>query len=475
MTKRTIQKKRKIRALIAGTLIGVPILFLYLILSFYYNNHFYHNTVINGVMTSNKTVNGAKEKINDQVRTYSLSLKERNDESEQIQGVNIELNTVFDETIQTLLEEQNGFTWPVSIFKKHQFKVKTMIEYDEALLAKQVDELACFETEHSIEPVNAYISDYNDQGYEIIPEDNGAKVKKEVLLEAVKNAITSLKPSLSLDESDCYEKPVVTTENEKLQKALKKMNKMVGTKITYEFGDVTEVLDGSQINKWLSMDEKYKVSLDKEGIKEFVNYIGKNYNSFGKIRTFQTSYGDVLQIQGGDYGWWLDRTTEISDLAELIKDGKELIREPAYFQVAQQYGKDDIGNTYVEINLTAQHLFFYKEGKLIVETDFVSGNISKKYGTPTGTYPIQYKETEAVLIGEDYETPVKYWMPFNGNIGLHDASWRSSFGKDIYMKKGSHGCINMPPAAAKTMFENISRGVAVVVYELKGTETYNKE
>ena len=61
-------------------------------------------------------------------------------------------------------------------------------------------------------------------------------------------------------------------------------------------------------------------------------------------------------------------------------------------------------------------------------------------------------------------------MPFNGNIGFHDAPWRNEFGKDIYVNNGSHGCINMPPANAKIMFENISKGIPAIVYELEGTE-----
>ena len=155
---------------------------------------------------------------------------------------------------------------------------------------------------------------------------------------------------------------------------------------------------------------------------------------------------------------------EVTELTELILAGEKVKKEPAYFQTAQQYGPDDIGNTYVEVSLKAQHLFFYKNGKLILETDIVSGNLAKGHGTPTGTFPIQYKERNATLNGEDYSTPVDYWMPFYRGIGFHDASWRSKFGGDIYKTKGSHGCINMPPKAAKILFEHIQRGVAVVVY-----------
>lgn len=116
---------------------------------------------------------------------------------------------------------------------------------------------------------------------------------------------------------------------------------------------------------------------------------------------------------------------------------------------------NDYGNTYVEVNLTAQHLFMYKEGQKILESDFVSGNVSKGYTTPPGLFGLTYKQRDATLKGQGYASPVKFWMPFNGGIGFHDASWRNTFGGTIYKKSGSHGCINMPYAAAKTLFENV--------------------
>lgn len=125
----------------------------------------------------------------------------------------------------------------------------------------------------------------------------------------------------------------------------------------------------------------------------------------------------------------------------------------------------------MEINLTAQHLFFYKNGSLVVESDFVSGNLAKNHGTPSGSFGVTYKAKDAVLRGEDYESPVSFWMPFNGGVGMHDASWRSTFGGTIYKRSGSHGCINLPYSAAKTIYENIEAGYPVLVYELPGTES----
>ncbi len=486
MTQNTLNKtiggpKRKNKSigmkslLYVGIGLVIPLFAVYLFLAFYYSTHFFSKTDINGVNASNMTVKQVEDTINSQVNSYVLTLEERNGIEDSFKGENIGLHTVYDGNIEDLLNDQNGFAWPIAFFKTHQLEINTMLEYDDFSLDKLLDKLNCFKEANIVEPVNAHISEYGENGFEIVAENPGAKVIKAKLKEAVIEAVTSLEPTLSLEEAGVYEEPVINSQTPELVKALDQMNKIAGAKITYEFGDVTEVLDGSQISKWLSVDENYKVTLDSVGVKDYVDYIGKNYNSFGRLRTFQTSYGDVLKIEGGDYGWWLNRSKEVTELTELIMSGEQLVREPAYYQTAQQYGTDDIGDTYVEVNLTAQHLFFYKEGKLILETDFVSGNLSKGWGTPTGTYPVQYKENDATLNGEDYSTPVKYWMPFNGNIGFHDAPWRSEFGKELYKKSGSHGCINMPPAYAKKMFENIKRGVAVVVYELPGTESKDKD
>ena len=178
-----------------------------------------------------------------------------------------------------------------------------------------------------------------------------------------------------------------------------------------------------------------------------------------------------MTISRGHYGWKISQAAETAAVVSIIKNGEQQTREPEYSQKAASRGANDYGSTYVEINLTAQHLYFYKNGELLVETDFVSGNESRGWATPGGAYPLTYKQRNATLRGEGYATPVSYWMPFNGGIGLHDASWRGSFGGTIYKTGGSHGCINLPPKAAKTIFENISQGDPVLCYHLAGTES----
>ena len=135
-----------------------------------------------------------------------------------------------------------------------------------------------------------------------------------------------------------------------------------------------------------------------------------------------------------------------------------------YSQTAKSRDVNDIGNSYVEIDLTKQHVWVYNDGEMVAESDCVSGNMSLNYGTPAGVYQITYKERNATLIGQGYNSKVSYWMPFNGNIGMHDATWRNSFGGTIYKSNGSHGCINLPLNNAKVIFENISAGIPVILY-----------
>lgn len=133
---------------------------------------------------------------------------------------------------------------------------------------------------------------------------------------------------------------------------------------------------------------------------------------------------------------------------------------------ASQYGPNDIGRKYLEIDLARQHMWYYEDGKLIIESDVVTGNPSKNNGTPTGTGRIWSKERDRFLSGEDYKSHVNYWMPFNwSGCGLHDATWRNKFGGQIYKVAGSHGCVNTPPENMKLFFEKIPLNTPVVVYD----------
>lgn len=435
-----------------------------------YKARFFPNTQINGVDASGKTAAEVQELISEGVNGYTLTIDERNNKTEMIAGTDIKLHAEFDGSLEKMVAAQNPFAW-LWHMKQEEYTIGTMVTYDDAALESQIRNLSCLDPEKVVEPVNAKISEYvSGQGYSIEPEREGTAVEAEKLTQAVTGAIENLQDHLSLEEADVYKKPTVLKDDASLAEQLDKMNKYAKMSVTYQFGDSTETLNGDQIHAWLIANADGSVSVDSSKVSEYVSEMAKAHNTSNKAKTLKTSYGSTIQVSGGTYGWKINQAAETEALAAIIASGESTTREPEYSQKAASHGANDYGDTYVEINLTGQHLFFYKEGKLVVESDFVSGNLAKGWGTPAGSYPLAYKQKNAVLKGENYRTPVNYWMPFNNGIGMHDAKWRSSFGGAIYKTGGSHGCINLPPSVAKTIFDNISAGTPVICYNLPGTE-----
>lgn len=463
---------RKIAAAVGGAVLAAAVAAgaVYAGMGQKYKRAYFPNTTINGLDVSGLTPEEAKTKMTGETSGYTLTIQERGGESEVIHGSDIGLHPEFDGTLEQILENQSPLTWGFHIGRYVDYTIDTMAAFDDAKLSNAVSGLECLKPERTEAPQDAYISDYiSGKGYEIVPEKQGTSPEVQLLSDAVQDAILNFQDTLSLEDADVYEKPQITADNEALNAELSAWNKYVNTTVTYRFGSQSEVLDGEKIHTWLVSDGQGGVSLDEAQVADYVSWLAKNYNTAYKPKTLKTSYGQTVTVDKSVYGWKINQAEETAALKQILLSGESQEREPVYSQTAASHDGNDYGNTYAEINLTAQHMFFYKEGKLVVESDFVSGNESRGWSTPAGVYPLTYKQRNATLKGENYATPVSYWMPFNGGIGMHDAYWRSSFGGKIYKTNGSHGCINLPPAVAKTIYENISAGMPVICYHLDGS------
>lgn len=435
----------------------------YLGVSLYSMNHFNFGTKIEGTNVGGKTVEEAESELSSQMQKYTLELQERGDEKEQIKGTDIGLK-YDDEKINELKKSQNPFAWISTLLKKDNSESAKVATYDEDLLNKAIGNLSCVNNKKVTNPQNASL-EYAADGYKIVDEVAGNKINKDALHDSIADAVTSGKTSLDLSASNCYENPKYNSQSQEVANAKDILDKYVNLKITYKSNGKTEVLDGSTIHEWLGVNENMEVTFNEDKVKSYVNKIASIFNTFGNTRSFTTTSKKTVQVSGGNYGWIVNKSQEVKDLIQAIKGGQDVTKEPAYTQKAAVDGSDDIGNTYVEVDLTRQHVWFYKNGALVVDGDVVTGNISNNTGTPVGTYALNYKEKNATLKGEDYSSPVEYWMPFNGNVGLHDASWRNGiFGGNIYKTSGSHGCVNCPYNLAKTIFENIQAGTPIVVF-----------
>lgn len=470
---RRLPAGRKRTALIAGAVVLAVLAAsggIYAGLGQKYKTVFFPNTLINDMDVSGLTVEQVKELIASGIDGYTLTLLERGGVKEQITGEEIGLHAEFDGTLERIVAEQQPLAWGLPCSRADSYWIEAMMAYDKDKLAEEVDSLECFTEDRVAEPQNAYISEYIEgTGYQIVPEDQGSRADAQKVLQAVSDAILGLKNQVNLEEHDVYEKPQITSESPQLQARAENWNRYVHTTVTYRFGSRSEVLDGDTIHLWLTDDGQGGALLDEEKIAEYVAGLAKSYNTAYQPKQLKTSYGSTVTITGGNYGWRINQSAETAALTQILRSGESQEREPVYSQTAASHDGNDYGDTYVEINLTAQHLYYYRDGQLVTESDFVSGNESRGWSTPAGAYPLTYKQRNATLKGEGYATPVSYWMPFNGGIGMHDAGWRGSFGGNIYKTNGSHGCINLPPSVAKTIYESITSGMPVLCYHLEGT------
>lgn len=452
------------KILIAAAAVTGLLLSIYLFPAFYFQDRFVLGSSINGISYAGKTVGEVEQDIDDKINAYTLTLTGRNNVKAVIHASDIGYHYVKNDQIAKLKEAQEPFSWPLALFNKSDLSMEATTAYDEKLLSKVIKELPFFEKANNIAPENAAVVYVKGNGFQIQPEKENSLIKGDVLASLIKDCLSEGITSLVLEDYGCYEEPFYRADSPEVQKALETANKYTELTVTYDFGSRKEVLDQNTLHDWISISEDFKVSINKDKIKEYVSFLNYHYTTFGIAREFTKENGETATIRGGDYGWWINRGAEAKELLSILKKGEDVTREPVYFQRAASREEDDIGTSYIEVNLEKQKIWVFIDGEKILESDVVTGNLKRNFGTPGGIYDITYKERDATLVGEDYSTPVKYWMPFNGNIGFHDAPWRKEFGKEVYKTSGSHGCVNMPPKKAAEMFDLIKKGMPVIVY-----------
>ncbi|MBB2184457.1 peptidoglycan binding domain-containing protein [Lachnospiraceae bacterium MD1] len=455
--KKTFIKKNHIIIVLAVFIV------LYLLVALYFSKHYFFNTIINGVDVSLRSYEDAAELFREYVRNYELNIIERNGSIEKISGNELEMLYQGPRVMEVVYHRQNPLKWGISLFRIQNIFMDDLYRYSRQKLNQRISELHCMKR-HYIEPQNVAFQ-YSNGSFLVIPEVYGDKIIKGKLISEIHTSIANGMKTLDLNEKNCYENPRYTVHSQEAIRAKKTLDHYVSAKIVYQFGSRSEVLNGRLINRWLSLDDAMNVKINKRAIINYINILSKKYDTVGVDRNFITSYGRTVVVHGGLYGWKINQEAEVAALEEIIKQGITVEKEPEYVQKAVSREENDIGDTYVEVNITRQHLWFYIDGKLVCESNVVTGNPNRGFATAVGTYMLVYKQKGATLTGPGYSAEVDYWMPFYGSMGLHDARWRHSFGGEIYKRRGTHGCVNLPYHIAETIFHKIEEGTPIVLYE----------
>ena len=454
------------------------------------NGRYFSGTTINGYDVADLEPEEAASILEKTYKEASVVIREKGEPS--VSGSLEDFGYKVDEEAlkrmlsKALNEQRNSFgTLFHSLAYGNTFVMQVPFTVDEQKLLQKASVQSL--KEERVQSKDAYL-DYDEEKYEyrIVPEVYGNEFPEEQMQSLVQAGIESFTQERQAGEQltvdipeDIYETPSVTAEDPDLTTRCTVYNSFCKASVTYEFGSQTETLGWDRIRDWIIISGT-EGSLNEGDVREFVTELENRYNTRYLDRVFHTSFGTDVTIPGSlnEYGYRINEDAEVQQLVSDIYANAAVSREPVYYSVNSDYGnplyyhregRDDLAGTYVEVNLSAQHLWFYKNGGLVVECDIVSGSVAKGAETQTGAFPLAYKESPSVLVGtnaaDGYQTKVQYWMPFYEGQGLHDATWRGAFGGSIYQSSGSHGCVNLPYWAAEQIYNNIDAGVAIILYK----------
>ena len=458
---------KKIAAWTAAVLAAV-LLLTYLGVSIYFRSHYLFNTTINGQDFSKQTVEDARAFFAGQADAYALKITESGGKTEDITGSEIDMSWNDSQALDQILKDQNAFAWPMEYFKETSKEITFDISYDKAALEKKVSSLKAV-TAEPIQPQSAY-PEFDGNSYVIKPEVYGTDLDSKKLLKQIHESVARLDKEIDLQKEGFYKSPEYTAESPKLKELCQTLNQYCKASITYEM-DIPIVVDKTLISTWLSYDADFHVTLDEAAIRNWMTEFGRRYDTVGTTRPLTTPTGKATEVSGGTYGWIINEEAEFPALVSSIRNGEVVTKAPACDQTAASHAPQDWGGTFVEVDLTAQHMWYLENGTVVFESDVVTGKNSTP--TPPGVYNILEKLSPTVLVGNidpetnepEYRSPVDFWMRVTwSGIGFHDATWQPAFGGDVYLWNGSHGCINMPYYNAQELYSILQLGTPVVVH-----------
>ncbi len=474
-------KKKRLNVKIIISILAVVLSLLalvYLLTAFYFRKRFLPNTWIGDVYCTGRNADSIAADLRDKIiiPDITVSWNDGVHEDSIISSSEIGYSYDLQASVYRSMSRQNTFAWPAALFGKNNIHLVPVITYDEERLDTIFNDLDMVKAENDT-PYEYRIIFDKDEGY-ITTDTHLHRLDTGKALASLKENLEGGRLRIDLDESYYFDQPY-TDEEISEQAFYKKMSDYMNTDLVYDMGAEKIDFDISLMSFLIKsengrplLDADGNFIIDDEKVEEWVHDLCTAYNTYGLDRKFNASNGKTVTVPSfySDYGTEINERSELTYLRNALKseelwDGVPDIHIPEYDHEGFARGLDDIGDTYVEVDLIDQYLYYYKNGELILETDIVSGDIPKGWSTPRGTFAVYGKYTDQYLYGRDYIDFVSFWMPYFRGYGFHDSDWRDEWGGEIYTYDGSHGCINMDKKPAETLFNNIEIGTPVIVYD----------
>lgn len=464
VAKEGVDKSKIITAVLVVVLV-VAIGIFYTVGYMGFKGRYLKNTYVNGVNIGGVKIGEADALIAAGAETSGITVVKGDGEEVHFDGN--QFGCKYTVPTGTRYGEEKHKFWFTKLFHSTEYNIELDSSFQENALRALIQNY----TWGTKDPVNARLEKGSDGKYEIVEGEKGDKLDNAKFAEYVISQVKAGNTTINVDDADCYLKADITAED--LQSELDLINSTGNMTLTIDFNDSKEEIDSDTLSSWVSLDEKGGLVVDKDAVAEYVKTLSDKYNTYGKDREFHaTNDGDITVkwTPSSIYGWKINEETMIAKIVDAVKNLSTETIKPSFSIFGYgDYSKDDIGKTYIELDISDQHFWLYKDGQCVLDDDVVTGLASDpERATPPGIYcvwdmvPGKYLGTYEV---QGYHTWVDWWMNFTYlGIGFHDLN-RSAYGGEIYKTNGSHGCVNLSKSTAEKLYNSIEVGIPVVAHE----------
>lgn len=488
-----LTKNGKIVVIIIGF-----ILLIVMALTIYYHDKFYPHTNIGKIDVSGMTVEEAKKYIKEYVNDYEIELQGRNDGKVVIKGKDISLNVSYEDIVEQCFSKAHQGISFYKVLTNNDYEHVFETSYDQQQLKSIVDAsiLIAGSDDYQISsPVNAYVEyDSESKSGKVVAEQLGNQLDSDKLYKVLDESLKDLADKVNLDKKAVYVEPAIYQDSDIIDTELATYNQYVLKWIQWDMGeDHLETITPEDIKDWIIIGVDGSVDVNKEKMAEWVEKFCLKYKTVGKTRSFKSHTGAMIEVSGGDYGWQLDYDQTVEDAYNAIKSQTKQSLIDAYLKKQSKANKKALTvslepdyknkghhmnyedpeedwdtSTYTEVDIAAQKVYVFKNGEVVYSAKCVTGLPSDPTrATKTGCWYIKDKKLEYTLVGEDYETPTKYWIRITWTgTGYHYMN-RSDWDKwtpELYKTKGSHGCINLQLEDVKTIYGYVKLGDMVFIH-----------
>lgn len=448
----------------------IPLVLVLILVSFYcyqaiqFQNKFLDKTMIGNTDVSKLSKEEAKTKLNELVDSEVYRVLDNGEVFKEIPKKELGMEYDIDKTVNDAMSKQNSWLWFMSYIKapeKEDLEAKGINKESlNKIMGSLNKELDTFNKNRK-QTKNASV-EQKDGKFQIIPEVQGDSIDTKKFILATEKSIEKGESDIELTKF--IEKPTILATDDDLKKELTNINKVAEINASYTINGQEVKIPKDKMASWVIFKDG-KLNLKQDEVKKYVEELGATYNTSTNPSKFKSTKRGEVSVPAGALSWTIATDTEVAQLTEAILKGEDFSGRVPAFQGSGTPASPLIGNTYIEVDLQNQHMWLYKDGEEVLETPVITGKPSTP--TPPGVFYVWNKKRNEILRGEDYASPVDYWMPIDWTgVGIHDSPWQNSnaYGGNSFETVGSHGCINTPPSVCAKLFDMIEVGVPVVVF-----------